>query len=345
MVRHQVSGNWRVGALLAAATMLLWSSLPVALDVALESMDPFTLTWVRFLAAGLVSASWLVSSGRVRRYASVSRGGWLLLGVAALALTSNYVLYLLGLSRTSPGNIQVIIQLGPVFLALGAMLVYGERYSRAQWIGFLTLLTGLGIFFRDQIAVLAGDISAYAGGVALIALAAAVWAAYALAQKQILSELSSPLIMLFIYAAATVLLAPFASPSQLLALDWVHGIAVAYCAFNTLAAYAAFSEALNHWEASRVGAILALTPLGTLTVVGLLAGAWPEHVRPESISVIGLLGALIVVAGSMTTSLGARRRRTAPHAVTACEEPGPAGSGGNGYDETKTRETANVRRA
>lgn len=322
MARHQTTGEWKLGAMLAAATMLLWSSLPVALKIALESMDPYTLTWYRFLAAGLVSGTWLVASGRVRRYAGLSRAGWVLLVVAALALTSNYVFYLLGLARTSPGNIQVIIQLGPVFLALGAMLIYGERYTAMQWAGFLTLLAGLGIFFRDQIAALAGDIAVYAGGVGLIVLAAAVWAAYALAQKQILSELSSPLIMLFIYAAAVLLLAPVARPGQLLAMDWVHVLAVAYCAFNTLAAYAAFSEALNHWEASRVGAILALTPLGTLMVVEFLSGLWPDYVDPESISAIGVVGALMVVAGSMATSLGSRRRRKAPHATAVGEEPG-----------------------
>lgn len=322
MARHQTTGEWKLGAMLAAATMLLWSSLPVALKIALESMDPYTLTWYRFLAAGLVSGTWLVASGRVRRYAGLSRAGWVLLVVAALALTSNYVFYLLGLARTSPGNIQVIIQLGPVFLALGAMLIYGERYTAMQWAGFLTLLAGLGIFFRDQIAALAGEIAVYAGGVGLIVLAAAVWAAYALAQKQILSELSSPLIMLFIYAAAVLLLAPVARPGQLLAMDWVHVLAVAYCAFNTLAAYAAFSEALNHWEASRVGAILALTPLGTLMVVEFLSGLWPDYVDPESISAIGVVGALMVVAGSMATSLGSRRRRKAPHATAVGEEPG-----------------------
>lgn len=322
MARHQTTGDWKLGAMLAAATMLLWSSLPVALKIALESMDPYTLTWYRFLAAGMVSGTWLVASGRVRRYAGLSRAGWVLLAIAALALTSNYVFYLLGLARTSPGNIQVIIQLGPVFLALGAMLVYGERYTTMQWIGFVTLLAGLGIFFRDQLSVLAGDMTHYAGGVGLIVLAAAVWATYALAQKQILSELSSPLIMLFIYAAAVLLLAPVARPGQLFAMDWIHVLAVAYCAFNTLAAYAAFSEALNHWEASRVGAILALTPLGTLMVVSFLSGLWPDYVEPESISAVGIVGAVIVVAGSMATSLGSRRRRRAPHATAVGEEPG-----------------------
>lgn len=321
MVRHQVSDNWRLGVTLATITMLLWASLPVALDMSLEILDPFTLTWFRFLAAGAVLGAWLAASGRLRHYGRLSRRGWVLMAVAALGLTCNYVLYLLGLSHTSPGNIQVIIQLGPLFLALGAMAIYGERYTATQWVGFTALVLGLGIFFRDQIAVLAGSIETYALGVGIIVLAAATWSVYALAQKQILVELASPLIMLFIYVTAVLLLSPLASPAQLLQLDWIHAAAVAYCALNTLVAYSCFAEALNHWQASRVGAVLALTPLGTLMVVSMLAQAWPEFVEPESMTAIGVVGAVIVVVGSMMTSLGSRRRRTAPHAVAAAEEP------------------------
>jgi len=320
MVRHQVSDNWKLGVTLSTVTMLLWASLPVALDVALEALDPFTLSWFRFLSAGVVLGAWLAVSGRLGQYARLSRRGWALLAVAGLGLTCNYVFYLLGLSRTSPGNIQVIIQLGPLFLALGAMALYGERYTPAQWAGFLALVVGLGIFFRDQIAVLAGNIDAYAVGVVMIVVAAATWACYALAQKQLLVEIASPLIMVFIYATAVALLFPMTTPSQLLRLDWIHGLAAAYCALNTLLAYSCFAEALNHWQASRVGAVLALTPLGTLMVVSVLSQAWPQFVAPEAMTVIGVIGAVIVVAGSMVTSLGSRQR-AAPHAAAATEEP------------------------
>lgn len=303
---------------LSAVTMLLWASLPVALDMSLEVLDPFTLTWFRFLAAGVVLGVWLALTGRLGRYARLSRRGWGLLCVAALGLTFNYVLYLFGLSHTSPGNIQVIIQLGPLFLALGAMVLYGERYTPIQWAGFAALVIGLGIFFRDQIAVLAGSIDTYAFGVLMIVLAAATWACYALTQKQVLTELASPLIMLFIYVTAVVLLFPLATPSLILRLDWIHATATAYCALNTLVAYSAFSEALNHWQASRVGAVLALTPLGTLMVVSVLSQAWPAFVAPESMTVVGVIGALIVVLGSITTSLGSRRQPPPP---AVAEEP------------------------
>lgn len=300
--------------------MLLWASLPVALDMSLEVLDAFTLTWFRFLSAGVLLGAWVVLSGRLARYGRLTRRGWGLLCIAAAGLSANYVLYLVGLSHTSPGNIQVIIQLGPLFLALGAMVLYGERYAPAQWAGFAALVLGLGIFFRDQIAVLAGSIETYAFGVLMIVLAAGTWACYALAQKQALTELASPLIMLFIYATAVVLLWPLATPSLLLRLDGLHAAATAYCALNTLLAYSAFAEALNHWQASRVGAVLALTPLGTLMVVSALSRAWPELVAPESMTVVGVIGAVIVVVGSMTTSLGSRRRPRASR-PPAADEP------------------------
>ena len=80
-------------------------------------------------------------------------------------------------------------------------------------------------------------------------------------------------------------------------------------------AYGAFAEALAHWEASRVSAALAVTPLVTFAAVALAALLWPLHVQPEDINVLGYAGALLVVGGSALTalapSLRARRRRMA----------------------------------
>jgi hypothetical protein len=58
--------------------------------------------------------------------------------------------------------------------------------------------------------------------------------------------------------------APLASPSSLARLDAAGAGVLAFCALNTVVGYGAFAESLAHWEASRVGAVLALTPLGTL---------------------------------------------------------------------------------
>lgn len=308
MALHQVSGRWKLGLVLTLSTVGLWATLPVALKISLEQMDAVTVTWFRFLFAAVLMTAWLLPRGSLRSLRGLERGHWWLLGIATVGLIGNYVLYVIGLDYTTPANAQVIIQLAPLLMAMGGLLVFGERFSVGQWLGLLVLLGGLGLFFRDQLLVL-GSSSRYLLGAGVIVAAAVVWAIYALAQKQLLGRLGSPVIMLVIYAVASVLLLPWASPTQLMALDTKHWLILLYCALNTLAAYGAFAEALAHWEASRVSAVLALTPLLTFAAVAITHWLAPQMVAAEKIGAIGFAGALMVVAGSALTSLLGRRRR------------------------------------
>ena len=318
---HQVSGRWRLGVLLALTTATFWATLPVALKVALEVVDPWTLTWFRFLVAAAVTAGWLALRGHWRGFAALSRIHWLLLVVAAVMLTSNYVFYLVGLDFTTPATTQLLIQLGPLLLALGGILVFRERFSRGQWIGLALIVAGLLLFFSDQLA-LRGE-RRYVAGMGLVGLAAVTWATYALSQKQLLTRLRPIAVMGFIYAAAAVLLWPMATPSAIGTLDAFHAGALVYCALNTLGAYGAFAEALAHWGASRIGAVLALTPFLTLLVMELAAWSAPGLVAPERIAALGWVGAVVVVAGAMLVSLLGHRAsaRAAAAEVTFAKDP------------------------
>lgn len=40
MALHRPTGHWRLGLLLALATAVLWATLPVALQIALQRIDP-----------------------------------------------------------------------------------------------------------------------------------------------------------------------------------------------------------------------------------------------------------------------------------------------------------------
>ncbi|PKL96527.1 MAG: hypothetical protein CVV17_13360 [Gammaproteobacteria bacterium HGW-Gammaproteobacteria-7] len=148
----------------------------------------------------------------------------------------------------------------------------------------------------------------YVLGSLIVVLAAVVWAVYALLQKQLLLRLSSWLILLVIYALASVLLFPFAQPAALLRLDPLHGVLLLYCALNTLGAYGCFAEALAHWEASRVSTILAVTPLLSIAAVSAVHAAWPLLIRPEHVSWLGFAGAATVVIGSALAALMGQRR-------------------------------------
>ncbi len=308
MAMHQSSGRWKLGLLLALITAACWATLPVALKITLEQLDPYTLTWFRFLFAAGVMAAWLFARAGLGSFVALDRRRWAQLAVAALLLIGNYLLYLLGVQYTSPGNAQLLIQLAPLLMALGGIAVFRESFTRGQWTGLAIIVLGLALFFRDQLAASLGGGDQYVFGSALVVIGAVVWAGYALIQKQLLLRLSSPTILLFIYVAASVLLLPLATPTRLWALDATHWPLLLYCALNTLVAYGAFAEALAHWEASRVSAILATTPLLCLAAVAAVHALWPQAVAAEQVSALGYVGAGLVVLGSGLSSLLGKRK-------------------------------------
>jgi drug/metabolite transporter (DMT)-like permease len=305
---HQPSGRSGLGLALASTTMLVWGVLPIALQVALRWLDAVTITWFRFGVSSLLLATWLASTRRFPDLGRLGRTGSALLAIATLGLAANYLAYLVGLDLTSAANAQVLIQLAPLLLALGGLVVFRERFTRLQWLGFAALLGGLGLFFGSQLRALATDLGRYLSGVGTLVVAALTWAVYGLAQKQLLRSLPSQGLMLCIYAGCFLCFSPWARPASVAALGPVSLGVLLFCALNTLVGYGAFAAALEHWEASRVSAILALTPLATLAFAALGTAWLPTWVAAERVPPASLLGAAVVVLGSGVVSLGGRRR-------------------------------------
>ena len=316
---HRTSGRWRLGLILALVTMSFWSALPVGLKIALGQMDTFTVTWYRFVVALLVTVLWLTARGQMGIFLHLPRHVWGLLTLAALMLVANYVTFLVGLDRTTPANTQLLMQLAPLMLALGGLWIFNEHYSLRQWMGFAALMGGLALFYRDQLGTVVESLPQYYSGMGFVLMAALSWTIYALLQKQLLRHLGTQAVLLFIYAVATLVLLPFAHLGDVTHLDSLHGWALAFCAINTLVAYGALAESMQHWEASRISAVIALTPVGTLTVMYSAHALWPGIVAAEHITALGWLGAVVVVAGSLLTSLGRTRQQT----VIAADQPGP----------------------
>jgi len=173
--------------------------------------------------------------------------------------------------------------------------------------GWPILVGGLAIFFHGQWREPPSQASSMLGGSLMMLLAATTWAFYGLAQKQLLAHLSSQAIMVCIYAACAVVFALGSSPAALLQLDAVTWGFLLFTSANTLIGYGTFSAALEHWEASRVSAVLALTPLGTLGSSVVASWLWPAVFDVEEIGAIALFGACAVVVGSLVVSLGDRR--------------------------------------
>jgi drug/metabolite transporter (DMT)-like permease len=311
LLMHTTSGRWRLGLALALTTAVFWGLLPIALKITLAGMDAWTLTWYRFATASVALGLFLAWRKRLPLRSPLTRRGWWLYAAALLGLVANYVSYLVSLELTGPTAAQVLIQLAPMFLLFGGLIVFRERFAPLQWAGFAVLVTGLGVFFHDRIADVFAIETRLGLGVAVMLFSAVAWAGYALAQKQLLTQLASEQVLFLLYLGAVPLLLPPAHLAQLLTLDGLQLGMLAFCCANTVIAYGCFAEALEHWEVSRVSAVVTLAPVFTVLGVHAAAWVWPGASPAEALSGWNLLGAALVVGGSMTTALGARRRAAA----------------------------------
>jgi drug/metabolite transporter (DMT)-like permease len=300
---HQTSGRWRLGLGLSLVTVFLWGILPLALAVTLQVLDVYTVIWFRFFGSCVLLAIYLAVQNKLPNLGQLSSRSWQLLGIATIFLAANYFLFMQGLALTTPANAEVIIQLAPVLLGFGGLVLFREHYTQWQWLGVGVLTLGFVLFFHAQLANLITAPDKYLLGSGLLVLGAGAWAIYALAQKQLLQSLSSEGIMLIIYGGCTLLFTPFAQFKTLLNLDILHSSMLIFCSLNTLIAYGAFAESLEHWQASRVSAVLAIAPIITLMSGWLTSAIVPGLIAPENITFLGIIGAILVVIGSVNIAL------------------------------------------
>ena len=301
---HQTTGKSMLGLLLALTTAILWGILPIALKMLLDIMTANTITAIRFVSAALIVGLWLAARGKLPRLALLRsrKIAWLLL-IAVMGLLSNYIMYLSGLNFLTAETGQVVIQLAPFLMMLGGVIIFKERLLLWQKAGALLLVAGLLLFFNERLVALILQAGTETLGVLLIIAAAVTWAGYALAQKQLLVHLGSKQIMYLLYVAGSVAFLPLADYRPFIDMSLLHWGLLIFCCLNTVVAYGAFAEALHHWEASKVSAVLAVTPLFTILFAALVAWWFPAYLTAQPLNLWSWLGAVLVVAGSALTAL------------------------------------------
>lgn len=187
-----------------------------------------------------------------------------------------------------------------MLLLLAGLWIFKEQFSSSQWLGFIGFALGLILFFERQLSQLLVEFSDYGVGLLFIILSAIFWTGYAIIQKFLLNDFQSSETMLIFYWIGSLVFLPlsdFSAMGQLSAIQWT---AVLFCGINTLIAYGCFAEALAHLEASRVSAIIAITPLFTIAIAQLV----PISGMPvEPLTALSVLGAILVVSGSITTAV------------------------------------------
>ncbi len=298
---NAVSGRWKLGLLLALGTAIMWGTLPVAMHQVAPTIGPATSTFFRFFISALLLTPYLLITRQVNNQHKLKSPKLLIMTlIAGLLLTGNYGFYVLGLERTSAEATQVMIQLAPMLLLLAGLWLFKENFTLIQWLGFISFILGLLLFFERQIGQLLIEFGDYGLGLLFIILSASFWTGYAIIQKYLLNDFRSSETMLILYWIGSLVFLPlsdFATLGQLNALQWA---ALLFCGINTLIAYGCFAEAMAHLEASRVSAIIAIAPLFTIAIAQLI----PLSGMPiEPLTGLTILGAILVVGGSMTAAI------------------------------------------
>ncbi len=298
--------NWRIGLPLAVLTSMLWAIVPPVMKGLLAHIDPMTLAWCRQIGCGLLMLAYFLLRRNISWAALRERSVLILVAVCAVGITVNAVLLFVGLQYVTPSATQALGQLGPVLVLLGAVLIFKESFTRQQWFGAAVVIGGLLIFFHDHIRDIFG-MSQFGYGMLLLTIAPIFWASYALAQKRLAGRLGTQQVLMISYVLGTFLLLPMSAPAQVLTLSGIALQLLVVVIGIYIVSYLALGTAMLYWEASRVSAMLTLTPLFTLMFSHLITVVFPGYMEPERHDALSWGGAALVVAGSLLAAMPRRR--------------------------------------
>lgn len=165
----------------AAVTVLLWASAFVAIRHVGREISPGALTLGRLLVGSLVLGAVVA----VRRPRWPTRREWPLLLVCGLAWFGVYNVALNAAEqRVDAGTTAMLVNVGPLVLALLAGLLLGEGFPRPLVVGSLVAFAGVVV-----IGVATTGHSTGAAGVVLCLVAAVGYAVGVVAQKPLLARL------------------------------------------------------------------------------------------------------------------------------------------------------------
>jgi drug/metabolite transporter (DMT)-like permease len=297
--KHVVSGRIGYGTALVLCTVLMWGLLPIGLKITLTELDIYTATWMRFIVSGVLLAAWMIWRQALPNVRGFSLSTWLWVLLACSGMLCNYIFYASSLQFLNPETAQLLIQLAPFLVLLGGVVLFKEPFSRGQKFGVVFLIVGFLVFFNKNISQLLVADSNYSLGVVLMFVAALTWAVYALIQKRLLRKMKSMDLMLMIYIMGSCVYFPLAKPQDILTMSSLPMAMLIFCCLNTLVAYGAFAESMQHLHASQVSAIITLVPIITFACMWLAVKIWPAVLEPSDMNILAYVGGGMVVVGSI----------------------------------------------
>ena len=288
----------------ALITVTLWASAFVGIRSAGRDLSPGALTLCRLLIGSVVLGA-LVLARREPRPArrdlpAIVLCGLLWFGIYNVALNAAE-------RRVDAGTAAMLVNVGPVLIAVLAGIVLREGFPRA-------LVVGCAIAFAG--ALLIGLATSTHGvhaswGAALCLVAALAYAAAVVAQKPLLARVSALQITFLACAVGTVACLPF-GPTLVRELGDAHTSAIAWAvylgALPTAVAFTTWAYALARTTAGRMGSTTYLVPPLAIGMAWAILGE-----SPPGLAFAG--GALCLTGVVVARRELPRLRRRAPAAA------------------------------
>ena len=283
-----------VGAM--AVTLVLWSSAFVAIRHLGHDVTPGALSLGRLLVASLALSVLLARSRRSR----MTRNEVLLLVLCGVAWFGVYNIALNDSERRiDAATAAMIVQVGPIVVALLAALFLGERLT--GW-----LLAGIGVAFAGVVVIgtaMRGEGGSNLTGVLLALLAAVTYAIGVVTQKVLLRRLSGLEVVCYACWIGVVVCLPWSGDlvdvvrhGDRADLAWIGYLGV----FPTALAFSLWAFALRHTDAGKQAITTFLVP----AITAVMAWVLLDEV-PPALAFVG--GAMCIVG-----VLFARRTARAP---------------------------------
>lgn len=310
--RRIVEGRTMVWLALGT-TLVLWASGFVGVSVAVAEYSPANLALFRFLIASAVLFVWLLlKSGRIPLPNKSDFGRLSLVGLFGVPL---YHLPLnAGQQVVSAGVSSLLVATAPIFIAMVAGVVLGERVSRRTWAGISVAFVGTALLVLSQSG---GHGLAVQPQSLLILLSALAFAAYVVTQRPLVQRYGGLPVATWAIWIGTLMLLPFLPGlvSNVATASLPATLAAVYLGVVPGAlGYVSYAFVLKHLPAVKAGSALYAVPPLAVIMAWILLGD-----RPGLATLVS--GAIVLAGVALANAPNGKKTKTAKVVKSAASTP------------------------
>ena len=295
-----------LGVLSIIGVVALWGIIPVLTKFALDTLDPFSISFLRTLQGFVIlTVFYRLGGGKLRNL--FYRNKWLLIGGVGHGI--NYIFYTLGLNYTTATAGVLLIQIQSVVFIGLSVIVLRERISVLKVIAVLIVVFGVFFVLADSAAITHLIRSRYILGNVFMLLSAIGWGLFALSNKVLSKQMGIlqiiiPFMAIGVIMTGSMTILQFELRSSFSFRDLL--ILMILGIICTGGSFYLVSEGIRRLSASLVGTMVCLSPL--------LAIVLARFMLNESLSLYIAIGTFLIVTGISGIAI-AESRKTEPRKI------------------------------